>query len=366
MAEPGGTLVDWNLAERVALALAGEGPAWQGPGAEVLRDESDRAVELVCGYTGLRPRGEVPAAELIGREEWVQMNLEAFRSISGEVERALAMGLTDGESSPGVIARSATGIEIGLLTGYLAQRVVGQYEVGLFGPARTPRLIFVAPNLTSAQDRLEAEPELFMRWIALHEGTHAVQFASVPWLRTHIGGIAEELLTGASVQVKPGDLFAKLKALNPLDLVRSVKSGDLATLLVPAEQREGLDRITSAMTIVEGYAEHVMDAVGAELDPGFGQLRESMDRERANRGTLDSVVAKLLGMQMKMAQYSRGKAFCDAVASRGGIATLNQVWDSPESLPSAAELEDPGVWIDRVGGDPAPGLTRRRALFSRR
>ena len=39
-------LVDWNMAERVARALSGSGPQWDGTEDE-LRAESDRAAELV-------------------------------------------------------------------------------------------------------------------------------------------------------------------------------------------------------------------------------------------------------------------------------------------------------------------------------
>ena len=71
----------------------------------------------------------------------------------------------------------------------------------------------------------------------------------------------------------------------------------------------------ATMTVVEGYAEHVMDAVGDELDPGYAELRRRLDRDRERRGPLDSLVSKLLGLEMKMAQYKRGKAFADEVVS---------------------------------------------------
>ena len=76
------------------------------------------------------------------------------------------------------LARAATGAEVGLTLGYLAQKVVGQYDVALIGPTREPRLLFVAPNLSAAQQRLDVDRELFLSWIALHETTHAVQFAA--------------------------------------------------------------------------------------------------------------------------------------------------------------------------------------------
>ena len=95
------------------------------------------------------------------------------------------------------------------------------------------------------------------------------------------------------------------------------------------------------MTLVEGYAEHVMDAVGDQLDPGYTDLRRALDRDRERRGLLDSIVSKVLGLEMKLAQYRRGKAFADEVVRAHGIRTLNRAWSEPEALPRPDELDSP-------------------------
>ena len=65
--------------------------------------------------------------------------------------------------------------------------------------------------------------------------------------------------------------------------------------------------------------------------------RQKSDRER--RGVLDSIVAKVLGLDMKLAQYRRGKAFADEVVSAHGIRTLNRAWRGPDDLPRPDELD---------------------------
>lgn len=348
---PGG-LVDWGLAVWIAQALSGDGPSWSGTDDE-LRAESRRAARLVSRYTGLKVKGDLPEAELIGRDEWARVNIDAFKGMSAGVEPILAeRAEAEGKSAGagGKVTALATGAEVGLAVGYLAQRVIGQYDVALLGPMREPRLLFVAPNLSAARDRLDVDRDLFLRWIALHETTHAVQFGGVPWLRGHLGEIARELFEQAAVEVKPGDVLSKLVA-NPRELLRSFANGELATVFFNDSQKELVDRLLAAMTVIEGYAEHVMDAVGDELDPGYAELRRRLDRDRERRGALDSLVSKLLGLDMKMAQYKRGKEFCDAVADQAGIRGLNVVWRNPESLPTPAEIEDPAAWIERTGAD---------------
>jgi coenzyme F420 biosynthesis associated uncharacterized protein len=345
-------LVDWNMAERVAGALSGTGPRWDGSEDE-LRSESDRAAELVRRYTGLKPKGVIPPAELVDRAEWAEVNLETFRELSTRVESHLEERMKDsngkGSGLQRTIVRAATGAEIGLALGYLSQRVIGQYDVALIGPARTPRLLFVGPNLSAARARLDVNRDLFLRWIALHETTHAVHFSAVPWLREYIGEIAEELFEKAAIEVKPGELLGKLARTNPRELVRSATNGELATLLWPEPQRRLVDRLTATMTLVEGYAEHVMDAVGDQLDPGYGDLRRALDSDRERRGLLDSIVSKVLGLEMKLAQYRRGKAFADEVVRAHGIRTLNRAWSEPEALPRPDELDSPEEWVGRVG-----------------
>jgi len=64
---------------------------------------------------------------------------------------------------------------------------------------------------------------------------------------------------------------------------------------------------------------------------------------------LDSIVSKLLGLEMKLAQYRRGKAFADEVVRTHGIRTLNRAWTGPDALPRPEELDDPSAWVERVG-----------------
>jgi putative hydrolase len=100
--------------------------------------------------------------------------------------------------------------------------------------------------------------------------------------------------------------------------------------------------------VIEGYAEHVMDTVGAPLLPSLPQLRDALNRRRRSQSAPARVLQRLLGLEMKLRQYELGKRFCDHVVRTGGIAALNRVWDSPDSLPTLAELDDPAAWLRRT------------------
>jgi putative hydrolase len=104
------------------------------------------------------------------------------------------------------------------------------------------------------------------------------------------------------------------------------------------------------MAVIEGHAEHVMDVVAPDLLPSLPQLRESLDRRRRSQSALSRVLAKLLGLDLKLKQYEQGKQFCDAVVRAGGPDALHRVFSSPEALPTLAELGDPETWLRRTSG----------------
>jgi putative hydrolase len=132
------------------------------------------------------------------------------------------------------------------------------------------------------------------------------------------------------------------------DLVDAVREGGLVALVARGRRRELIDNLQATMAVVEGYAEHVMDAVGEDVLPSVRSLRDALDRRRQSRSTPLRLLERLLGLEMKLRQYEIGKRFCDAVVAAGGIAALNRVWAAPDALPSLAELDDPEAWLART------------------
>jgi coenzyme F420 biosynthesis associated uncharacterized protein len=274
-------------------------------------------------------------------------------------------------------AGAALATELGLVVGYMSQRVLGQYELSLVAGTANPRLLFVGANLIGVAAGLGVDREAFIRWVTVHELTHAVQFGGVPWLRDHMGALLKEYLATVDVKVdsngdpatdegsehrrppRPprsrsgGLLGGTLDRLRDIDLpdtsalAERFRDGGLAGLVQNEEQREVMERMQAAMAVVEGHAEHVMDALAPALVPEHEGLRAAMDERRQSRSTPERVLLRLLGLEMKMRQYKVGKEFCDAVVADGGIATLNRVWTGPEALPTLAELDRPADWIAR-------------------
>jgi coenzyme F420 biosynthesis associated uncharacterized protein len=339
-------MVDWNLARRLADQVAGSPPTVVLPGD--LPARCDDAAKRVAAYTRLTPSAPLPPPEAVDRRLWLELNLAGMQATLDPVlERAVA-GAGPAAGAIRAAGGAVVGAEVGALSGYLARRVLGQYELQLLDPAYPPRLLFVAPNLADAARSLDANLDELLSWVAFHEVTHAVQFSGVPWLRAHIAGLLSELLESLDLKV---DLKATLK-LPSLDELRGLadglREGGLVHAVAGPERRAIVERIQSVMALVEGHAEHVMDAVGEGVLPNLPALRSAMDRRRADRTPLVRVLERIIGLDLKLAQYETGKAFCDTVVAEGGIERLNVAWSAAPLLPSPAELKDPAQWLDRT------------------
>jgi coenzyme F420 biosynthesis associated uncharacterized protein len=335
-------VIDWNLAGNVARRVANLQPAGDPAPFEALEQPAAEAERLVSAYTGLVAIKPVPAADAVDRAGWIEANLASLETV---LEPA-AQRLAGGAGPLGTIAGGILAVEAGAVSGFLAGRVLGQYEFPVLEPEKPARLLFVAPNLAQAAKNLEAPEDQLLRWVALHEMTHALQFGGVPWLRPHLGEMLRELL--GALELNPRSLLRMPDLTDLKKLVERVREDGLAMMVVGAGRRETLDRMQSFMAVLEGYAEHVMDAVGADVLDDLPSLRDALGRRRHDRSGLLKLLDKLLGMDLKLRQYEQGKAFCDGVVARAGIEGLNRVWIGPETMPTVTELNDPLGWLART------------------
>ncbi len=343
-------MIDWVVAERIAAFVAGTGDA-RAPDADLAALAAESETRVVA-YTGLRPARPLPPPEGIGRREWVQTNLSSMRALLDPVLARAGEGLGSLRPAVEIGMGLVLSTEVGVVVGYLGQRVLGQYELVLLDEAvedRPPRLLFVLPNLGAAVRAFGAEEKEFVTWVALHEVTHAVQFAGVPWLHGHVSGLIQQLLAHAEVRI---DAPRKLR-LPTIDEVgrvgRALKDGNLISILTNGPERDVLDRVQAVMAVIEGHAEHVMDAVAPDLLPSLPRLRKALDQRRRSQSGLSRLVARLIGLDLKLKQYERGKAFCDAVVAARGPDALHHVFSSPDALPTLAEIDDPAAWMARAG-----------------
>jgi coenzyme F420 biosynthesis associated uncharacterized protein len=330
--------VDWSLARQTALAVIPAGPNVTARQAslvvEQVREASLAAQAHVERVSGLVTSTPLPAT-VVSRQQWAEINVEGMSQVINPlIARAM------GGSSPSAAAARTAGVQAGALLGYMSTKVLGQYEI--FGGEGAGTLLVVAPNLVAAERRLGVDPTDFRLWVCVHEATHRAQFTAVPWLRETLIDLAGDYARASGLAL--ADVPARLAAAT-----RAARAGGsiMESAQSPA-QREILDRITGMMSLIEGHAEWVMDAVGADVVPSVGQLRAAIDMRREGTGPVDRWLRAVLGLSAKMRQYARGRVFVEAVVAAVGVDGLNRAWSSAQTLPTSEEIERPGLWLERV------------------
>jgi coenzyme F420 biosynthesis associated uncharacterized protein len=357
-------MVDWSLAQRIGEFLAGT-PPHGGIDSESVAPLAEDFARRVSDYSSLDLPQDMPPLETVDRATWIAANLQTMRPLIENVAKQAGGKLAQGANLRGArlglpeAMRALSGVwlgaQIGAMTGMISQRVLGQYELALLDPTVKPRLLLVAPNLAQAASSMRVERDEMLSWVTIHEITHAVQFSGAPWLREHLAGMITELLEDLEISVSPAQMLRLPDPRNLRELAERVRRGEIMRLAVGEKRWELVQRMQATMSLIEGHAEHVMDAVGAEVLPSLPRLRKAMIDRRQTRGLPWRVLSSLLGLELKMRQYDIGKRFCDAVVASGGDQgpeLLARAWRSPESLPSSAELELPDLWLQRIDAGP--------------
>jgi len=342
--------VDWALARRVARVVAGRDALADSYLADSLRDDfgemTREAEALVSEHTGLVP-AEPARASVLDRSAWVDANLESMRTLLAPVFEQVGARMAHSRIAP--IGRRIAGTEMGVLLGYLSQRVLGQYD--LLGPEdRGDAVYYVGVNVLTLEKRFGFRPRDFRLWIALHELTHRAQFTGVPWLRSYFLSLVHELV--GAVDLDPRRFVAALlRAADELRRGRNPIDDGIMGFVASPDQRRVLDRVQALMSLLEGHGNAVMNTLGARHVDGQARMARVLDARR-RAGGLTGVLHRLLGIEMKLRQYQLGESFVTAVERRAGSDAIAIAWRGPEWLPTLEELSEPTSWLERVDRPP--------------
>ncbi|HEX8938885.1 MAG TPA: zinc-dependent metalloprotease [Candidatus Limnocylindrales bacterium] len=356
-------LVDWPAAERVAAARLQRAPGAL-PVAELRATEPEylaameRIVPALSAALGTELPGVVERVAVVDRAGWVHENVAGFMTLMGRLEgqlldQVMPAGGGLGKATMAIANRFLTTRQIGFLLGFMALRVLGQYDLALLAAEEDPgRLLFVEENVRQTARHLDVPLGPFRTWIALHETTHAFEFEAHPWLRPYLAERLERQLTAFSEDV----------SLLSRDAVRRLGRalrGDGEGLhwierIMSEEQRRLFRETQSVMSLLEGFSDWVMDEVGRDLVPGVETISARFHERRERRTAFERAILRLTGMDLKMEQYRRGERFVAALARDGGPEALRRLWAGPESLPREHEIDDPAAWLGRVMGAERP------------
>ncbi len=348
-------LVDWQAVGRLAEARLRHAPGRLGA-SEIATTEPAyaaamaRVVPALEKALGVPLPGIVDRVAVVDRAGWVEANLVTFADLFGKLESGLidqlvpqGAGLV--KASMALANRWVTTRQLAFLLGFMGQRVLGQYDLALLSAEAEPgQLLFVEENIRATAAALRVDVAPFRTWIALHETTHAFEFEAHPWLRPYLAERLDRQLRAFSRSTSSlgGDAT---KALG-----RALRGGDGHWLerLMSDEQRTLFRETQAVMSLLEGFGDHVMDSVGKDLVPGVETISARFHARRASRTPMERAILRITGLDLKMEQYARGERFVAGIERLGGPIALRRLWDGPETLPRADELDHPERWTQRV------------------
>jgi putative hydrolase len=241
------------------------------------------------------------------------------------------------------------GAQVGQALGALAGEVLSATEIGLpLSASGRPALL--PANVTAFADGLDVPLDEVRLYLALRESAHQRLFASVPWLKAHLFDAVDAYARG--IEIDPGAIERAVSSIDPTDPASMQRAmGEGLFDPEPTEaQSAALARLETALALVEGWVDAVVDAAASGPLPGAVALRETVRRRRASGGPAEQTFATLVGLQLRPRRLREAATLWAAVAADSGTSGRDALWAHPDLLPTASDLDDPLGFVERTRG----------------
>ncbi len=373
----------WKAAADLAGSIASEGG--NEPNLDPLaRMEVEQLARVAELHVGQAPGISLPAGTTVNpvtRSTWSQRSVEAYRPFFERFGEALSTGMQSQSESlmpsdedlaamniPGLTGQMMNQLfaslgpmlvstSAGSMLGHLGQRALGQYDLPI---PRSDEVLVVPSTIDAAAAEWDLPVDELRLWVLIHElTTHAV--LSIP----HVKDRLESLLLDFASAFRPNhdlinERFGSLtdlsqlqevsETLNDPDTVLSLLRSPAHDLLVPQ-----LDALVAAIL---GYVDHMVNEISSQLVVNRTQIRDRFRGRWIDVAPADRFMDRLLGLEIDANTLERGDRFIAGIVERAGQDGLGRLWGDELDLPTASEVDAPGLWLARIGldGDGVSGL----------
>ncbi|MBD3941730.1 zinc-dependent metalloprotease [Microbacterium sp. NEAU-LLC] len=371
-ANSGDSGVSWDMAKRQALHIANQ----EGLGVTAgQRTDLDQAFALATLWlseaTGISELATPPT--VITRGSWVEATLPVWQELAEPVATSIADALTTAlsEQTPedmqelvqgaGRLMRTIGGslfaTQLGQVIGSLSKEVVSGGDVGI--PLMPDGQAVILPqNFADFGRDLEVPEDQLALYIATRELAHARLFRHARWLRLHVISQVTDFARGVHVDTDMlEDMASRFDPSQPEELRAALESG---ALLPPRSdaQNAALARLENLLATIEGWVEVVTEDATSRL-PSAPRIAEAVRRRRAVGGPAERALASLVGLEIRPRRMREAAAMWRAVTDAVGPAARDALWDYPDLMPAASDIDDPAALVARLeararGEQPAP------------
>jgi putative hydrolase len=357
-----GDPLNWDLAKDLARHVVAE----QGDPA-VLENERRtivdalRLADLWLDQATSLPSG-VRTPQAWSRSEWIENTLPVWSKVCNPIAARMvdSMGSSMGPDMPadvqamagpllGMIRQMAgvmVGGQAGQALGALAKEVVGSADVGL--PLAPEGVAALLPaGVAAFGEGLEVPLEDVRLYMALREAAHQRLFAHVPWLRPALLGAVEDYARGITVDLSHIEGALSGVDVNDPEAIQNALGSELS--LQPEEtpqQKAALARLETALALVEGWVDTVVNAAAADRLPSATKLAEAVRRRRATGGPAERTFATLVGLELRPRRLREAAALWSLLGEVKGIDERDNLWSHPDLMPTGEDLDDPEGFVN--------------------
>ena len=365
--------VNYDLARQLASSSIGfVAPVGEKTSAAIA-DAVRLAETWLDGVTAL-PAGTTKSVAWTPTD-WVDNTLETWKRlcdpVAEQISTVWASSLPEeAKSMAGPLLSMMTqmggmafGSQLGQALGTLSKEVLTSTDIGLpLGPKGVAALMPAA--IESLTEGLEQPRSEIITFLAAREAAHHRLFSHVPWLSSQLLNAVEAFAKGMKIDMSGLEELAQgfnpAALTDPSQMEQLLNQGIFEPKATP-EQTAALERLETMLALIEGWVQTVVtDALGDRI-PGTAALAETLRRRRATGGPAEQTFATLVGLELRPRKMREAAALWERLTEAVGADARDGVWQHPDLLPSAEDLDEPAGFIDRMIGGDTSGMDQALA-----
>jgi putative hydrolase len=248
----------------------------------------------------------------------------------------------------------AFGSQLGQALGKLSREVLTSTDIGLpLGPKGVAALLPEA--VESFAEGLEQPRSEILTFLAAREAAHHRLFVHVPWLASQLLNAVEAFAKGMKIDMSGIEDLARgfnpASLTDPSEMEQLLNQGIFEPKATP-EQVAALERLETLLALIEGWVQTVVTEALGDRIPGTSALSETLRRRRATGGPAEQTFATLVGLELRPRKLREAAVLWERLTQAVGADARDAVWQHPDLLPDADDLDEPAGFIDRaIGGD---------------
>jgi len=360
--------VNYELARRVATSSIGFVAPVPATTKQAIADAVRLAETWLDGATAL-PAGTTKA-EGWRPNDWVDNTLETWKRLCDPMAEQIATVWAsslpeEAKSMAGPLLSMmsqmggmAFGSQLGQALGRLSGEVLTSTDIGLpLGPKGVAAILPAALETFAAG--LEQPRSEILTFLAAREAAHHRLFGHVPWLSSQLLGAVEAYARGMQIDMTGIEELARdfnpASLSDPAAIENLLGQGVFEPKATPA-QKQALERLETLLALIDGWVQVVVTAALGDRIPGAAALSETLRRRRASGGPAEQTFATLVGLELRPRKLREAAALWDRLTQAAGADARDAVWQHPDLLPAADDLDEPAGFIDRVIGGDTSGI----------